>query len=118
MKILSRMAELALRCEALRNPDLRTTTWNVVDHLFAPACPDPELLQKLSHHWLRLERLERLNEELFDRTVGARPAIQDQNVVGGMWGELHTLAFNLHAHATQLIEDLNRSKEHGTTSQM
>lgn len=110
MNVLDRMAELALSGNALRNPDLRSTTWDVVNHMFSPLCPDPVLLQKLSHHWLRLQRLERLNEEMFAWAISTQPSIQNQQIVLEMWGELHGLAASLHTHADELIKDLEKLK--------
>lgn len=110
MKVLNRMAELSLNGNALRNPDLRLTTWDVVNHMFTPLCSDPVLLQKLSHHWLRLRRLEQLNEDMFAWAIGMQPLIPNQQIVLEMWGELHGLASSLHAHAAELIEDLEKLK--------
>ncbi|MDA8325457.1 MAG: hypothetical protein M0033_04495 [Nitrospiraceae bacterium] len=110
MKVLDRVKELALEGKALRNPDLRSTTWDIVNHMFSPLCPDPVLLQKLSHHWLRLQRLEQLNEEMFAQAVGTRPPLSDQEIVLGMWSELHCLASSLYAHAAELIDDLDKLK--------
>jgi hypothetical protein len=110
IKVLERMTELALSGKVLRNPDLRSTTWNVVNHIFSPLCPDPELLQNISHHWLRLLRLEQLNEEIFAREVGTLPPIPDQQITLGMWGELHSSTVSLQMHAAELIKDLEKLK--------
>ena len=100
------MAKLALEGKVLRNPDLRLTTWDAVGAILTRISSDSDLLQTLSHHWLRLQRLERLNDEIFAREVGTLPQIEDQEMMLGMWGELYENATNLSKHATELKEQL------------
>jgi len=106
VKVLENMAELALAGKVLRNPDLRITTWDTVGAILTPTSLDPDLLQTLSHHWLRLQRLERLNEEIFAREVGTLPQIEDQEMMLGMWGEFYESAINLAKHATEFNDRL------------
>lgn len=101
-QLLERVLDLAPKCEAHRYLDLRTTTWDAVHPWFTPLCPHPELLQALSHHWLRLHNLQGLNDELFRRAVGAEPQLGDLKVVAGMWWELGELALSLRVHSSQL----------------
>lgn len=106
VRVLENMAKLALEGKVLRNPDLRLTTWDAVGAILTRISSDSDLLQTLSHHWLRLQRLERLNDEIFAREVGTLPQIEDQEMMLGMWGELYENATNLSKHATELKEQL------------
>lgn len=83
-KILDRMAELALTAEAMRNPDLQTTAWDSVGSILSAECSDPVLVHRLSHHWLRLQRLEQLNDDVFRRAVGILPPIEDREIMTGL----------------------------------
>lgn len=105
-QLLERVLALAPQCEAHRYLDLRTTTWDAVHHWFIPLCPHPELLQALSHHWLRLHHLQDLNGELFRRAVGAEPQLEDLKIVAGMWWELGELTLSLRAHSSLLAAAL------------
>lgn len=106
IKILSKMAELALTANVLHNPDLKITTWDSVGSLLAARCPDPALVDQLAHHWLRLRRLEQLNQDLFKRTLRMLPQVQDTEMRIGMWQELHDSSSTLALHATQFSERL------------
>ena len=58
----------------------------------------------LSHHWLRLQRIQSLSDEIFAREVAkSLPPIEDQEVVLEFWRVLHGNARNLSAHAGEAI---------------
>jgi len=109
-KLLDSMKALTLKGEAMRNPDLRITTWDAVGPVFAPVCSDPHLLQILSHHWLRLHRIERLSEDIFMRDAGILPAFSNEKLMLKHWGVLHESAQELAAHAREMIERLEKLK--------
>lgn len=114
-KVLCRIAELALSGSAMRNVDLRLTTWDAVGAMLSGSFSDPELLQMLSHHWLRLKRLEDLNYEIFSReVVGTLPEIADEDLKTGYWQELYDNAMNLSAHAKQAADKLKQLKDTST----
>ncbi|MBC9072397.1 hypothetical protein IAI53_10525 [Thauera sp. CAU 1555] len=116
-KVLDRIAELALSGRAMRNVDLRLTTWDAVGAMLSGSFSDPELLQMLSHHWLRLKRLEDLNHEIFSReVVGMLPEIMAVELKVGYWQELHDNAINLSAHASQAADKLKKLK--GTSAEL
>lgn len=100
-KILSRMAELALKAEVMRNPDLKTATWDSVGAIFSGGCPDPALVDQLAHHWLRLRRLEQFNEDVFRRAIGTLPPVEHSEMRIGMWQELHDSSSILSSHAAE-----------------
>ena len=104
--VLNRMAELALAVRVLRNPDLRTTTWDSVGPILSIGGTDPDLLAQLSHHWLRLRRLEQLNDDLFKLSVGTLPQLEDREMMIGVWQELHDSSSILSLHAVELSERL------------
>jgi hypothetical protein len=110
IKVLRKIAELALTANVLRNPDLKTTAWDSVGSVLAARCPDPELIHQLAHHWIRLRRLEQLNEELFKLTVGMLPELEDAKVQDDMWQELHDTSTTLALHATDFSERLVKLK--------
>jgi hypothetical protein len=103
---LDAMIALALEGRVMRNADLQVTTWDAVGPVLTPIFPHPELLQQLAHHWLRLRRLERLNEEVFAREVGTLPRLRDKEMMFGLWGELHESTVSLRAHARELADKL------------
>jgi len=109
-KRLEVMRTFARDGRVMRNADLQVTTWDAVGPVLTPICPSPELLQQLSHHWLRLHRLERLNDEVFAREVGTLPPLSDRDMMLGMWGELHDCALSLAAHAREFAEKLTAQK--------
>jgi hypothetical protein len=104
--VLDKIKELAVSARVMRNPDLRVTTWDAVGAILSKNCNEPDMLQLLSHHWLRLHRLEQLNQEIFAREVGSLPPIADQELALGMWQELHDNALTLSAHAKETAERL------------
>lgn len=108
VRVLDNMKSLALQGRVMRNADLQVTTWDAVGAVLTPLCSEPALLQQISHHWLRLHRLEKLNDEIFAREVGAIPPLADELMAVGMWGELHDGALNLSAHALELAGKLRR----------
>jgi hypothetical protein len=109
-KRLEAMRTLACDGRVMRNADLQVTTWDAVGPVLTPNWPYPELLQQLSHHWLRLHRLECLNDEVFAREVGTLPPLRNQDTMLGMWAELHDGTLNLAAHARELAEKLTAKK--------
>lgn len=109
IKVLDSMRECSLVRRVMHNPDLRITTWDAVGGVLASSCPDPELLQMLSHHWLRLHRIQALSDEIFSREVaGSLPAIEDKDVAREFWQVLHDNARDLAAHASEAVEKLDR----------
>src|SRR5688572_26226817 len=60
IRVLKEIRELALSGRVMHSPDLRLTTWEAVGPIFSGGCSDPVLLQMLSHHWLRLNRVYKL----------------------------------------------------------
>jgi hypothetical protein len=65
----------------------------------------------LSHHWLRLRRIQALSDEIFAREVAkSLPPIEDQSVVVEFWKVLHGNARNLSAHAMEAITMLEALK--------
>jgi len=105
--ILGSISKLCMSAQVMRYPDLQLTTWEAVGNIFSSLCPDPEVIQLLSHHWLRLNRLNLMNKEMFDRTVGDLPEVSDQNMHMRMWGELFQISSDLEAHVEQLIARLD-----------
>lgn len=95
----------------MHNPDLRLTTWDAVGSILARNSSEPELLQILSHHWLRLRNIQDLNEEIFAReVVKSLPQIKDQEMAREFWQVLHDSALNLSAHAKEAAAKLSTLK--------
>ena len=110
-KLLDDMRELSTKGIVMRNPDLRLTTWDAVGSIFAEGCPEPELMQMLSHHWLRLKRVQELSDEIFAREVAkSLPFIEDNTVVKQYWQTLHDTTFDLAAHAKQAVDWLRETR--------
>jgi len=108
VKILDSMCEASLIGHVMHSPDLRLTTWDAVGSVLTNSCADPDLLQMLSHHWLRLRRIQSLSDEIFAREVaGALPAIEDKKVTQLFWQILHDNARDLAAHASEAVERLD-----------
>lgn len=110
MRVLAEMRELTLELKAQKNPDLRSTTLDAISPMFFPLCSDPVLLQKLSHHWLRLKRLEAHTHEVFEQAVGLRSRSEDPEVYPAMWAVLRDGSASLHAHADEIVRDLEALK--------
>ncbi len=111
IKILDKMRELSLSGRVMHNPDLRLTTWDAVGSILARNSSEPELLQILSHHWLRLRNIQDLNEEIFAReVVKSLPQIKDQEMAREFWQVLHDSALNLSAHAKEAAAKLSTLK--------
>lgn len=108
LKVLDNIAELAMSAKVMRNPDLRTTTWDALKHTVTGNLTDPELLQLLSHHWLRLKRFEELNSQIFLREAGIELQLQNEEMMLEYWGELYQNAINLSGHCSTLIEKLEK----------
>lgn len=110
IKVLDSIRELSLSGQVMRSPDLRLTTWDAVGDVLSHGC-SPQLMQLLSHHWLRLYRLERLSTEIFAREVArSLPAIDDPELTRSFWQELHDSALNLSAHASLAVKMLSELK--------
>lgn len=105
-RVLKEMEELAIQGRVMRSPDLQLTTWDVVGPILSPLCPKPELLQSLSHHWLRIQKLALLTEDLFAREVGLLPATEDSQIVRGTWQEMYDKCATLSNHADEIVERL------------
>ncbi|WP_143502014.1 hypothetical protein [Pseudomonas sp. Irchel 3E13] len=95
----------------MHNPDLRLTTWEVVSPALFTIVSDPEILQMLSHHWLRLKRIQALSDEIFAREVAkSLPPIEDEILAVEFWKTLCENAYHLSAHALEAISMLERAK--------
>lgn len=111
IKLLDNMRELSTKGVVMRNPDLRLTTWDAVGYILAEGCPEPEVLQMLSHHWLRLKRAGELSDEIFAREVAkSLPPIEDNTIVKQYWQTLHDTAFDLAGHARQAVDWLGKTR--------
>lgn len=110
--VLDSMREASLIGEVMHSPDLRLTTWDSVGNVLTSSCANPELLQMLSHHWLRLHRIQALSDEIFAREVaGALPAIEDKEVTQQFWQILHDNARDLAVHAFEAVEKLEELRK-------
>ena len=108
--VLDTMREEAESGRVMHSPDLRITTWDAVAPVLCTST-SPELLQLLSHHWLRLKRIQALSDEIFAREVAkSLPPIEDQSVMREFWKVLHGNALNLSVHAKQAIAMLEQMK--------
>ncbi|MBV6819008.1 hypothetical protein KWG64_13775 [Rahnella sp. PD12R] len=104
--ILKRIMELAFTGRVMRNSDLRITVWDVVgQNLMVNGC-EPDLLQLLSHHWLRLKRLESLNESMFAREVGDLKPFNEKEMYLETYGELYVNARELSKHSKEITQRL------------
>lgn len=112
--VLHRIVELSADGEIMRNPDLRTTTWENLAGIMTSHLENPELLQLLSHHWLRLRRLEELNAQTFAMQIGQLPLPQGDVSLGCFIGELHFAANDLAMHAMELSTKLRAVSDKGT----
>ncbi|UMR31995.1 hypothetical protein MJ904_07415 [Massilia sp. MB5] len=112
----------ALAGRAMHSPDLRVTTWDAVGQILCASSSNPELLQMLSHHWLRLQRLQVLSDEIFAREVAkSLPPIEDQSIMLEFWRVLHDNSLSLSAHAEEAVKKLEMLRKSmvdldGTTS--
>jgi hypothetical protein len=110
IRVLNNMTELSLAGKVMHNPDLRVTTWDAVGAMFSNNCYEPDLVQILSHHWLRLRRLEELNREMFAREVGSLSRVQDEEMAIGLWQELRDNTLDLSAHTVEVVRKLDALK--------
>lgn len=111
IKLLESMAKEAEIGRVMHKPDLRTTTWDAVGSILSTGISDPVLLQLLSHHWLRLQRIQALSDEIFAREVSRSiPALNDEALTLEFWKNLYFNARDLSAHATEAIAMLERTK--------
>ncbi len=95
----------------MHKPDLRITTWDSVGSILATGTSDAMLLQLLSHHWLRLHRIQALSDEIFAREVAkSLPALNDEALVLEFWKNLYLNARDLAAHAAEAITLLEKTK--------
>ncbi|MFZ3283952.1 hypothetical protein [Pseudomonas sp.] len=97
--------------KVMHSPDLRLTAWEVVSPVLCTIVSDSEALQMLSHHWLRLKRIQALSDEIFAREVSkSLPPIEDELVAMDFWKILWENAHHLSAHASEAISMLERIK--------
>lgn len=124
-RVLRAIAALSADGEVMRGPDLRTTTWDALCGIVSRHLVEPELLQLLSHHWLRLKRLEDLNTHTFSMHIGQLPLPQEPVSLESFMSELHITANDLAIHASELASKLrvvaekmapNHSFKTGTSS--
>lgn len=109
--VLDTIRTAAEEGKVMHSPDLRLTTWEVVSPVFCTIVSDSEILQVLSHHWLRLKRIQALSDEIFAREVAkSLPPIEDSLVAMEFWKILCENAYNLSAHASEAISMLERIK--------
>jgi hypothetical protein len=112
IKVLDAMREEAESGRVMHSPDLRITTWEAVSPALHTTVSDPELFQILSHHWLRLKRIQALSDEIFAREVAkSLPPIEDELVALEFWKVLRENAYNLSRHAVEAILMLERTKK-------
>lgn len=106
VRVLRAIAALSATGEIMRGPDLRTTTWDALCGIVSSHLADPDLLQLLSHHWLRLKRLEELNTHTFSMHVGQSPLPEEPVSLRSFITELHVVANDLADHASELASKL------------
>ncbi|MBN2976667.1 hypothetical protein [Pseudomonas lactucae] len=106
-KVLGRMFELCKVGEIMRDPDLQLSTWETVGSIFTEVGVEPEVLQILSHHWLRLNNLAVLNREMFDRNVGDRPDFKDEKIMCAMWGNFFEVTSDLQRDSVDIAARLD-----------
>lgn len=105
--LLNAVSAFAAEKDAFRNPDLKTSTWEAVGPVFAALSPDPALVDHLSHHWVRLQRVEQLNSEVFSRFKGPLSAIPHNDVMlPNLLLELQIVSETLPGQAHYLHEQL------------
>lgn len=92
----------------MRNPDLQLTTWEAVGQSFSSLCEDPELVQMVSHHWLRLNFIYRLNFDLFSKSTSSSSLDVDESIYSGMWGELHGVSCELIKFSDEISEKISK----------
>lgn len=116
--VLDSIRSAAEEGKAMHSPDLRLTAWDVVSPVICTIISDSEALQMLSHHWLRLKRIQALCDEIFAREVAkSLPPIEDELVVMEFWKILYENTRDLSAHASEAISMLERIKTNiGTDS--
>lgn len=111
IKLLESMAKEAQVGRVMHKPDLRTTTWDAVGSILSTGTSDAVLLQLLSHHWLRLQRIQALSDEIFAREVArSLPALNDEALTLEFWKNLYLNARDLSAHAAEAITMLEKTK--------
>lgn len=109
--VLRAIVAMSADGEIMRRPDLRTTTWDALCEIVSSHLAEPELLQLLSHHWLRLKRLEELNAHTFSMHVGQSPLPEEPVSLEIFISELHISANDLANHATELASKLRAVAE-------
>jgi|GEM_PF-5200998 len=116
--VLDTIRAAAAEGKAMHSPDLRLTAWDVVSPVLCTNISDSEILQMLSHHWLRLKRIQALCDEIFAREVAkSLPPIEDKLVAMEFWKILHENTRDLSTHASEAISMLERIKTNiGTDS--
>lgn len=111
IRVLDSIAKEAEVGRVMHNPDLQTTTWDAVGSILSTSSSDAMLLQMLSHHWLRLHRIQALSDEIFAREVAkSLPALSDEALVLEFWKNLYFNARDLSAHASEVISLLEKTK--------
>lgn len=110
IRVLNNISDLARDGDVMRNPDLRTTTWDTLSGLLVSHLNNPDLLQVASHHWLRLKRLENLNNHAFAMHTGQVPLPQPPVTLGSYIFELHRSASDLARHASDMSERFQQAQ--------
>jgi hypothetical protein len=111
IRVLDTMGDEAEIGHVMHSPDLRITTWDAVGPTLSSGSSAPDLLQLLSHHWLRLRRIQALSDEIFAREVAkSLPPIKDKEVMLEFWKVLYGNARNLSTHAGEAIAMLEALK--------
>lgn len=111
IQLLESIAKEAEVGRVMHNPDLRTTTWDAVGSILSTSISDAVLLQLLSHHWLRLQRIQALSDEIFAKEVArSLPALKDEALTLEFWKNLYFNARDLSAHAAEMITLLERAR--------
>lgn len=102
--VLNSISNEAKAGRVMHSPDLRITAWDTVGPIICSSASNPELLQMLSHHWLRLQRLQILSDEIFAREVSrSLPRIEDQSIMLEFWRVLQGNSASLSVHAEEAI---------------
>jgi hypothetical protein len=87
---------------------LDVSTWEAVGVQLVGSLNDPDLLSRLAHHYDRLEQLRRLNEHIFEVTVGVASALATAETVRKALAEEYTTeARELTADCAGLIDKVS-----------
>ncbi|WP_347291389.1 hypothetical protein [Kluyvera georgiana] len=106
--VLKNIEKMALIGQVMHNPDLRVTTWSAISHMLSNDTLSPYILEVISHHWQRLNKLEKLNKELFDIEIGALKIDENSDFILEMWGNLIENSSVLGQQAIEIISLISK----------